>query len=195
VKAVELGLVTEAEIDICVTRLMVARMKLGMFDDASKVAYAQIPYSVVDSDPHKQLALDAARKSMVLLKNENNLLPLSKDVKNVAVIGPNADKLEVLLANYNGFPSNPVTPLEGIRQKLPNANVQFAPGTRLAKEFPYMETIPAEYLFTTREMTENGLRGEWFANTNLKALHVHTGVDAQIDFTWWTNAPTRRFEL
>lgn len=189
VKAVELGLVTEEEIDICVTRLMVARMKLGMFDDASNVAYTQIPYSVVDSDPHKQLALDAARKSMVLLKNENNLLPLKKDLKNVAVIGPNADRLEVLLANYNGFPSNPVTPLEGIRQKLPGANVQFAPGTRLAKEFPYMESIPTEYLFTSREMTENGLWGEWFGNTTLDGTPLHTGVDPQIDFTWWTDAP------
>jgi beta-glucosidase len=189
VKAVELGLVTEAEIDICITRLMVARMKLGMFDPPSMVPYTSIPYSVVDSESHQKLALEAARKSMVLLKNENNLLPLSKEVNNVAVIGPNADKLEILLANYNGFPSNPVTPLEGIRQKLPNANVQFAVGSRLAKEFPYMDVVPAEFLFVDEQLTQKGLKGEFFDNHLLEGPVRHTRIDPNIDFTWWTNAP------
>jgi beta-glucosidase len=191
VKAVEQGLVSEAEIDICVTRLMVARMKLGMFDPPSQVKYANIPYSVVDSDPHKQLALEAARKSMVLLKNENNLLPLSKDVKSVAVIGPNADKLEILLANYNGFPSTPVTPLGGIRQKLPNANVRFAPGSRLAKEFPYMEIIPAQYLFTSEDLKENGLKSEWFNNPGLEGEPQSVSTTPNIDFVWWTSSPAQ----
>jgi beta-glucosidase len=189
VKAVEMGLVTEAEIDVCVTRLMVARMKLGMFDPPSEVPFARIPFSVVDSEAHQQLALDAARKSMVLLKNENNILPLDKNVKNVAVIGPNADKLEVLLANYNGFPSAPVTPLEGIRRKLPDANVRFVPGTRLAKEFPYMETIGADYFYSDVALTQKGLVGEWFNNSKLEGDPVQTTTDRTIDFTWWSNAP------
>lgn len=188
-EAVRLGLVTEEEIDICVTRLMVARMKLGMFDPPGMVPYTQIPHSVVDSETHRQLALEAARKSMVLLKNKNNTLPLSKDLQNVAVIGPNADKLEVLWANYNGFPSNPVTPLQGIRDKLPNANVMFAPGTRLAKEFPYMEIVPADYLFTSENLEEQGLTAELFDNNSLEGTPKHTRTDPLIDFTWWTDAP------
>ncbi len=189
VKAVELGLVTEAEIDICVTRLMVARMKLGMFDPPSQVPYSQIPYSVVDSENHRRLALDAARKSMVLLKNEKNILPLSKEVQNVAVIGPNANRLEVLYANYNGYASQPVTPLQGIKEKLPTANVMFAPGTRLAKEFPYMEIIPKDFLFASAELATNGLNAEYFNNANLEGDAIFNAVDEEIDFVWWTQAP------
>ena len=189
VRAVEQGLVSEEEIDVLVTRLMTARMKLGMFDPPSKVPYTQIPYSVVDSEAHQQMALDAARKSMVLLKNEKNLLPLDKNVKNVAVIGPNADKLDVLLANYNGFPSNPITPLEGIRQKLPNAHVQYAPGSRLAKEFPYMEVIPADYLFTSEVMDQHGMKAEFFDNTTWKGAPKVTRIDDVINFRWWTSDP------
>lgn len=189
VNAVNQGLVSEEEIDKCVTRLMLARMKLGMFDPIEKVPFSKIPYSVVDSDPHRKLALDAARKSMVLLKNENNILPFSKDVKNVAVIGPNADKLEVLLANYNGYPSNPVTPLTGIKNKLPDANVQFAPGTSLAKGFPYFQTIQQQYLFSDESLTQNGLLGEWFDNSNFTGEPVLVKTEPEIDFIWWTNPP------
>ena len=189
VEAVRLGLVTEEEIDICVTRLMVARMKLGMFDPPAMVPYTRIPHAVVDSDAHRQMALEAAQKSMVLLKNDNNTLPFSKEVQNVAVIGPNADRLEVLWANYNGFPSNPITPLRGIRDKLPHANVMFAPGTRLAKEFPYMEIIPANYLFTSESLDEQGLKAELYDNNMLEGKPKHTRTDALVDFTWWTDAP------
>jgi beta-glucosidase len=189
VNAVKQGLVSEQEIDICVTRLMLARMKLGMFDPDSNVPYTKIPYSVVDSEAHRKLALEAAQKSMVLLKNENNTLPFSKDVKNVAVIGPNADKLEVLLANYNGFPSEPVTPLTGIRQKLPNANVGFAPGARLAKEFPYFGIIAEQYLFADESLTQRGLTGEWFNNNKLEGNPVLVKNEPKIDFVWWTNNP------
>lgn len=189
VNAVQQGLVTEAEIDVCVTRLMLARMKLGMFDPSEMVPFAKIPYTVVNSEPHQKLALEAARKSMVLLKNENNLLPFSKDVKNVAVIGPNADKLEVLLANYNGYPSNPITPFQGIAAKLPNANVRFAPGTRLAKEFPYMEVIPSSQLFTSDDLSENGLKAELFGNATFEGEPKLVRVDKTVDFTWWTSAP------
>jgi beta-glucosidase len=189
VNAVQQGLLTEAEIDVCVTRLMLARMKLGMFDPAEMVSFAKIPYAVVNSEPHQKLALEAAQKSMVLLKNENNLLPFSKDVKNVAVIGPNADNLEVLLANYNGYPSNPITPFQGIAAKLPNANVRFAPGTRLAKEFPYMEVIPSNHLFTSDDLSENGLNAEFFDNSTFEGEPKIVRVDKSVDFTWWTSAP------
>ena len=117
-RAVEKNLLSEADIDIAVKRLFTARMKLGMFDPQEMVSYTRIPYNVVDSEEHKQLARETALKSVVLLKNENKLLPLSKKTGTVAVIGPNSDEPFVLLGNYNGTPSDPVTPLRGIREKL-----------------------------------------------------------------------------
>ncbi len=124
--AVRQGLISEAQIDTSVYRLFLARFKLGMFDDQSKVRWASIPISDLDSPMHHTLALHAARESIVLLKNERNTLPLSKSLKTVAVIGPNADQWRMLLGNYNGMPSDPITPLRGIRQALPEARVLYA---------------------------------------------------------------------
>ena len=117
-EAVERGLLQEADVDRCVYRLFLARLKLGMFDPQEQVPYSSIPYEVNDSPAHAELARLAARESMVLLKNQNNLLPLSKDIKSIAVIGPNAHDHNVLVANYFGIPSDPVTPLTGIRQAV-----------------------------------------------------------------------------
>jgi len=120
--AVERGLITEAEIDVAVTRLFDIRFKLGMFDPPEMVPYAQIPYEVSDCEVHHQLALKMARESIVLLKNAktndmdaSSLLPLSKDLKSIAVIGPNADSREVAVGNYFGTPSKWVSALAGIR--------------------------------------------------------------------------------
>ena len=188
-EAVEKGWITEDEIDVSVRRMMLARMKLGQFDPPEKVPYTRIPYSVVDSKTHQDLALDAARKSIVLLKNDNNLLPFSKDVKRVAVIGSNADDMEVLLGNYNGFPSNPKTPLQGIREKLPNAEVVFAEGCPLAAKLPYLRSIPAECFFTDASKTEHGLKAEYFGNKNWEGDPLHSGIDSNIDFTWGVTPP------
>jgi beta-glucosidase len=127
--AVERGLIDEAAIDRAVGRLFLARFKLGMFDPPGAVPYAQIPYDVNDSPAHRALALRTARESMVLLKNDG-LLPLDKSrLKTVAVIGPNADSVEVLLGNYNGLPAQPVTPLAGIRRKVePDIDVLYVKG-------------------------------------------------------------------
>ncbi len=121
VEAVERGLLSEAEIDRSVKRLFTARFRLGMFDEPGSVAYAQIPIDVNDSPEHRSLALEAARESIVLLKNAESLLPLRKNVRRIAVIGPNADSRSVLLGNYNGFPSRYVTILDGIRSKVSDA--------------------------------------------------------------------------
>lgn len=189
VSAVKQGLIEEKELDVSVKRILVAMMKLGMFDDPKDVKYAQIPYSVVESKEHQDLSLDAARKSIVLLKNDKNLLPLSKDVKKVAVIGPNADDLEVLLGNYNGYPTNPKTPLAGIREKLPKAEVVFAQGCALAAKLPYFEAIPANYLFTDASKSQKGLKAEYFNNINCEGTPAHTQTDPNIDFVWKTTAP------
>lgn len=134
VKAVEEGLTDEATITRAAERLFVTRIRLGMFDPPERVAYAQIPYSVNDSEAHRALALEAARQSIVLLKNADNLLPLDKTLKSIAVIGPNADWPEVLLGNYNGTPSSVVTPLEAIRAAVsPETIVTYAPGCSIAR--------------------------------------------------------------
>ena len=127
--ALKQGLVSEADIDRAVKRVLEARFRLGMFDPPDKVPYARIPYSVVDSREHRELSLQAARESIVLLKNANHLLPLSKTLKSIAVVGPNANEVKALLGNYYGTPSLAVTPLVGIRKKAsPETRVVYAKG-------------------------------------------------------------------
>jgi beta-glucosidase len=130
--AVEQGLLVEADLDVCVARLFVARLKLGMFDPPEQVPYASIPYEVNDSPAHAELARVAARESLVLLKNQGSLLPLPKDLGSIAVIGPNANDPHVLVANYFGIPSNPITPLQGIRAAVSSeTKVWYAQGCKL----------------------------------------------------------------
>jgi beta-glucosidase len=112
--AVEQGLISEAEITRSVERLFEARFRLGMFDDPKKVRWARIKPEVVHAPEHRELALRAARESIVLLKNEGGLLPLRKDLKSILVIGPNAPSLDVLAGNYNGWSSHLTTLLEGV---------------------------------------------------------------------------------
>ncbi len=113
--AIAQGLLAEADVDACVRRLFTARMRLGMFDPPARVPWAAIPYERNDCDEHRALARTVARESMVLLKNDGGLLPLRKDLRSIAVIGPNAYDPHVLVANYFGVPSRAVTPLDGIR--------------------------------------------------------------------------------
>jgi beta-glucosidase len=127
------------------------------------VEYSKIPYDVVDSKEHKELALEATRKSIVLLKNENSLLPLKKNIGTIAVIGPNSDQATMLLGNYNGIPSDPVTPLRGIREKLAGiSKVLYAQGSELADGIPSYNTIPNEVLFN--DENRNGLKGNYYTD-------------------------------
>ena len=129
VDAVKRNLLPESDIDQAVKRLFTARMELGMFDPPSKVKYDSIPISDNDSPAHRALALKMAQESIVLLRNDGNMLPLGKALTSVAVIGPNADNGSVLLGNYNGDTSHGVTVLEGIKTKLgPEANVNYVQG-------------------------------------------------------------------
>lgn len=114
--SIQEGLITEETITEAVTRLMTTRMRLGMFDAPEQVPYASIPYEVNDCGEHRALALDAARRSVVLLRNDG-FLPLSGDkVRTLAVVGPNADSRRALMGNYYGTASRYVTVLEGIRE-------------------------------------------------------------------------------
>ncbi|MCL6590710.1 MAG: glycoside hydrolase family 3 C-terminal domain-containing protein [Firmicutes bacterium] len=130
------GLVSEAAIDQSVTRLMVTRMKLGMFDDPAKVPYSSIPFTMNDCPEHQKLALEVSKKSLVLLKNQNQLLPLDrKKLKSIAVIGPNANSRAALIGNYYGTASRYVTVLEGISAAVSeNTRVFFAEGCHLYRD-------------------------------------------------------------
>ncbi len=120
---------TEKDIDVSLKRLFTIRFRLGMFDPVSMVKYAQIPITVLESQPHKDHALKMARESIVLLRNSNNLLPLKKNIKRIAVLGPNADNANTQLGNYNGEPSVITTVLQGIKEKLKNAEVFYSKAT------------------------------------------------------------------
>jgi beta-glucosidase len=187
-QAVDQQLITEKEIDVAVKRLFKARFKLGMFDRPGQIRYAQIPYSVVDSKEHKALALQAARESIVLLKNEKNILPLSKDIGTLAVIGPNADQWLMLLGNYNGVPSDPITPLRGIQEKLGGkSKVLFAQGSELASGMPMFYTIPAANLFT--EGGKPGVKASYFNNKDLSGEPLFSSIDEKLDANWYDKAP------
>jgi beta-glucosidase len=115
-KAVQLGYINENELTVSVKRLFEARFRLGMFDPPVKVKYASISPSANNTEANRSLAREVAHQSIVLLKNESSILPISKKIKSLAVIGPYANDTSVLLGNYNGTPSQPVTMLEGIRR-------------------------------------------------------------------------------
>jgi beta-glucosidase len=187
-EAVADKIITEAEINIAVKRLFTARFKLGMFDPPEMVKYTKIPYSVVDSKEHHLLALEAAHKSIVLLKNENNLLPLKKSIKTIGVIGPNADQWMMLLGNYNGLPSDPITPLRGIREKLPNSTILYAPGCELAEGLPSFEKIPAAVL---SHGNESGLRADYYTNHELKGTILFSSKDNTLDANWGDKSPRK----
>lgn len=114
-KAVQLGYVSEKDIDNSVAKLFVARLKLGMFDPDSLVPYATISSTEFDLPASRELALKVARESIVLLKNSENTLPLSNKIKRIAVMGPYANDTNVLLGNYNGTPSSVTTLLQGVK--------------------------------------------------------------------------------
>jgi beta-glucosidase len=208
IPALEQKLIDETEINTSVRRLLTARFRLGMFDPPERVPYARIPYSVVESAAHQALSLEAARKSIVLLKNHGGLLPLKKSIKTLAVIGPNADNVEVLLGNYNGEPTAPVTPLAGLRRKLgARTKILYAQGGELADGLPAMETVPATALFTSDGADRHsGLKAEYFNTASFNgqvyrapgktpaaaapnAAPLFTRIDSQINFMWWDGAP------
>jgi beta-glucosidase len=127
--AVKQGFLKESDIDLALTRLFTARMKLGMFDPPEMVPYAKIDEKLLDSPAHRALARAIANESMVLLKNDG-ILPLRSSAIKIAVVGPLADQTDVLLGNYNGAPSHTVSVLEGLRAEFPQAVIDYVPGTR-----------------------------------------------------------------
>ncbi|MGA7722173.1 MAG: glycoside hydrolase family 3 C-terminal domain-containing protein [Ignavibacteriaceae bacterium] len=192
VAAIKNGLIKESDIDVAVKRIFTARFKLGMFDPPELVPYSKL--TDIDTKEDKETALEAAEKSIVLLKNNNNLLPLKKNIKTIAVLGPNANDVEVLLGNYNGFPSEPVTPLQGIKEKLKNTKVLYAKGCDLAENLPSFYIIDSSCLYTSVDKKQHGLTGEYFDNKDLIGEPAFKRVDSKIDFAWWDGAPDPKFD-
>lgn len=190
-EAVQKGLISEEAIDRAVRRLFMARFRLGMFDPPEKVPYTRIPYTVVSSPDHRELALRAARESIVLLKNDGNLLPLPKDLGAIAVVGPNANDVRVLLGNYNGTPAKVVTPLEGIREKVASTTrLYFAPGCEIARGIPPMEIIPSNCLYPAEgDGYGRGLWAEYYANANFTGEPALRRVDSEVNFVWAGTTP------
>jgi beta-glucosidase len=185
--AVENRLLSSADVDRAVKRLLDARFRLGMFDPPGSVPWSKLTLADNDTPAHRQLALEAARKSIVLLKNERGTLPLKSSVKCIAVIGPNADALPVLLGNYNGTPSAYTTILDGIRKRFRDAKITTAIGAPLTETSATL--LPGEYLRTGGADSQHGLNAEYFANTNLSGDAALKRVDATIHFEWNNVSP------
>jgi beta-glucosidase len=124
-EAVERTLIKEEDIDKSLMRVLIGRFDLGEMDDDAIVPWAQIPMSVVNNDEHRKLAYDMALESMTLLQNKNNILPLNKSVKKIAVIGPNANDKPMLWGNYNGTPVRTISILDGIKEKISSDQILF----------------------------------------------------------------------
>jgi beta-glucosidase len=173
-------LVGVEDIDRAVKRLFEARFRLGMFDPVERVPWSKLSFADVDTAANRQIALTAARESIVLLKNEHHSLPLNSAIKSIAVVGPTADSLDALVGNYNGSPSSYSTILAGIRQRFPNAKINNATGSPLTETRPLI--VPGSFLRTAAENSQPGLSAEFFANTNLSGAPVAQRIDPELNF-------------
>lgn len=133
-EAVSKGLITEEEINKHLLRVLIGRFDLGEMDEDALVPWARIPMSVVNNDEHQRLALEMARESMTLLQNKNNILPLKKSTRKIAVIGPNANDKPMLWGNYNGTPVRTITILDGIASKLSADRLLYDKGCDLVED-------------------------------------------------------------
>ena len=185
--AVRNRLLSNTDVDRAVKRLFEARFRLGMFDPPERVPWSKLTMADNDTPAHRQLALEAARKSIVVLKNDRNTLPLKPSVKTIAVIGPNADSLSVLLGNYNGNPSSYTTILEGIRKRFRGAKILTARGAPVTETSAVV--VPSEHLRTGGANSQPGLNAEYFANINFSGAPVLKRVDASVDFEWNNVSP------
>uniref|UniRef100_UPI0040482AB5 glycoside hydrolase family 3 C-terminal domain-containing protein n=1 Tax=Mariniflexile sp. TaxID=1979402 RepID=UPI0040482AB5 len=185
VSAVKKGFIKESEIDISLKRLFTARFRLGMFDPPEIVPYASISTEVVSSEKHRKLALETAQKSIVLLKNENKTLPLSKSLNSIAVIGPNANDLDVLLGNYNGFPASYATPLDGIKSKIsPSTKLYYEKGCQLIDSTNALSLVPSEYLSYNNEP---GLKAAYYNTNDFSGTPILVRIEKEINSNWNLN--------
>ena len=173
--AVSAGLLTEAQIDTAVRRLLRARFRLGMFDPPEMVPYARVSDSEIASPANRELALKVAQESMVLLKN-NGVLPLRPNLKHIAVIGPLAESALVLAGNYGGTPPSTTTVLEGIQKQFGSAQVTYAEGTNFLRQ----ESLIPPSAYSTAD-GQPGVMGEYFPNKEFKGPPLVVRKDGYIN--------------
>jgi beta-glucosidase len=168
VNAVKQGKINESAIDEAVQRLLAARFSLGEMDNPENVSWTKIPLSVVASAKHDSLSLDIALKSMTLLLNKNNILPLKRGGLTLAVMGPNANDSVMQWGNYNGMPSQTVTILEGIRKTLGHTDkLIYEQGCGLVER-----TLIHSAFNLCKSSTGNGFSARYWNNTTRKGEPV-----------------------
>lgn len=180
--AVKKGLIKEEQLDISLKRLFTIRYRLGMFDPPEMVKYAKTPFSALEAPEHKAHALKMAQQSIVLLKNEGNTLPLSKRIRKIAVLGPNADNRISVLGNYNGVPSRIVSVLDGIKEKLGDkAEVVYEKAVNFTNDTLLVySNLSDQYSWEGKQ----GFKAEYFNNRELKGEPVTAGTESRIDHLW-----------
>ncbi|RIJ45623.1 beta-glucosidase [Maribellus luteus] len=183
-EAFEKGMIDEKAIDEAVRRVLRAKFKLGLFENPYIDAKEADQFN--GTKEHRELAKVAAQKSIVLLKNENETLPLSKNIQSLAVIG--VDAREARLGGYSGPGNNPVSILKGIINKVGEKNVNYAPGS--GRQIANYTTVPSSSLFTIENGKKiNGLTGEYFNNSELNGEPALTRTDRQLNFGWTLFSP------
>jgi len=175
------GLVKPETIDRALRRVLTMRIRLGLLDPPESVRFSTLGAAAIHSEEHRALALQAARESMVLLKNEGHFLPLH-GTPSIAVVGPDADLTQAIEGNYNAVPFDPVTPLAGLQQRLGAARVHYAQGATLAPGLPIV--MPYDALHPEANDSGHGLRGEYFANTSFSGTPALIRTDRHINFDW-----------
>lgn len=181
VEAVKNKKIAESQIDVSVKRLFMIRFQLGLFDPVEMVKYAQTPVSVLESKAHKDHALLMAHQSMVLLKNDG-VLPLSKKLKKIVVVGPNADNAISILGNYNGNPSKLSTVVQGIKDKLgANTEVVYEQAiTFTSDELLDYKSVKGTFSFEGK----NGYKADYFNNVELKGEATSSRYEDHINHNW-----------
>lgn len=189
------GLLKESDIDRAAVRLFSLRFRLGMFDGPDRCKWQKHSAKDVDTPEHDALALRAAEKSLVLLKN-SGILPLNVGrVRQVAIIGPVADSIRVLEGNYNGTPSRPVTLRKGITAALDEAGVKvrFDEGAPLTYGMAEVRDLPDGTFFTDDSCRTPGLKSQIYEGIELKGAPIAEGVERSFNFKWAKGAPVSSF--
>ncbi len=164
-EAVRRGDIKEADLDRSLRRLLIARFELGDFDPDTMNPWTALPESTIASPEHKQLALDMARKSIVLLKN-NGVLPLATEATNVVVMGPNANDSVMMWGNYAGYPTHTITALDGIRHYVPQA--RYIPGCALTRN----EVYESRFGLLKDPLGNSGMQITYWNNTEMQGSPV-----------------------
>lgn len=182
VEAVKTGLIKEEQLDISLRRLFTIRFRLGMFDPPSMVKYAQTPASALEAPAHKAHALKMAQQSIVLLRNENNTLPLSKNMKKIVVLGPNADNSIAVLGNYNGIPTQVISALQGIKDKVGSgAEVVYEKAINFTND---TLLVYADVKNQFRWEGKQGFKAEYFNNKEMTGEPVAVQMEKEINNFW-----------